>query len=99
MSVYIAGLSIPFLEIEGASQRQEWYANSLRETYIMQNYDRFAQIDEDMQVECDKRIQCFNEYEYTPESMGDDYTDAEKAVLFSSDAGGVIKALKLALGR
>lgn len=95
----IDGLEIPFPDIEGTTQRQEWYANSLREAYVMQNYERFEQLDEQMQIECDKRITALNEYEYYPESMQEEYTEAEKAVLFSGNAGGVIAALKAAINR
>lgn len=93
----IGGLEIPFLDIEGVSQRQEWYANSLREAYVMQNYKRFEELDEWMQIECDRRIKAFNEYEYFPESMQEEYTEAEKACLFSDNAGGIIATLKEAL--
>lgn len=97
MSVTIGGLSIPFLEIEGVSERQEWYANSLRETYVNQHYKRFEELDEAMCVECDRRILEPNEFDFVPESMGEEYSEAEKACLFSSNAGGIISTLKDAL--
>ena len=94
----IMDLSIPFPTIEGVSNRQEWYANCLREEYVRRNEERFRMIDEAMQVENDRRMRCNDEYNYMcGETFSIEYSNAEMACLFGIDAGGVIAALKEAL--
>ena len=96
----ILDLEIPFPDIQGVSQRQELYANSLRELYIRRNEDRFREIDETMQRENDRRLQHENGVDFTYiDSLDDEYTDPEMACLYCEDAHGVIAALKQALSR
>lgn len=92
----ILGLQIPFPEIEAKSDRQKYYAEQLRETYVIRNEERFREIDEQMQIENDMRIQNSDEH-FT--SYDDDYTEAERACLFGVAAGGIIATLKEALDR
>jgi hypothetical protein len=97
----LCGLSIPFPVIAGVSDRQTWYANQLRQTYIRAHEERFREIDEAMQRENDYRIQhdAFDSDDDHFPTFDEDYSDAEMACLCSSNAGGIIATLKEALQR
>ena len=91
---YIQGLQIPFPTIQGVSKRQIWYAENLREAYIINHFERFLELEETMLVESDKRIKQLDEFNGDHcESMDDVYTDAEKACLLGVNAGGIIHTL------
>lgn len=87
----IIGLEIPFLDIEGKSAKQIWYAEQLREAYIRSHEDRFREIDEAMQREVDAWM--IDDAVFC-ESFLEDYTEEEKACLFATDAGGIIATLR-----
>ncbi len=99
-SVRILDLTIPFNKIEGVSARQVWYANQLREEYVRQNEERFREIDLYAALNNDRRMLSLNDYdeEYC-ETIGLEYTEAEKACLFGVNASGIISTLKEALKR
>lgn len=99
-TVRILDLSIPFFAIQGVSQRQEWYANNLREAWIRMHYQRFLDIDEKMQREADARIRQENEFQgpYC-QTLEQDFTEAEKVCLFSRTASSVISVLKREMDR
>lgn len=91
------GLRIDFPNLEGASTRQIWYAESLRETYIQANYERFEGIERLVNLECDNRIKAdggsYTE-DYKDYTFYETLSDAEKACLLCNDAGGLIGTLR-----
>ncbi len=93
----IADLQIDFPEIDGVSSRQVWYAEKLVEAYVMSNYDRFHEIERLVNLECDNRIKAdggsYTE-DYKDYTFYETLSDAEKACLFCTDAGGVIGTLR-----
>ena len=91
---YLCGLEIPFPTIRGVSQKQTWYAENLRESYVADNIDRFEEIEETMLFEADYRIMLENEWngEHLP-SFDMHLTNEERACLFSVSAKGIISAL------
>lgn len=96
----IEDLEIDFNEIEGVSERQIWYATSLREAYVRDHYDRFQEISEIASRENDRRIRSLDWYSETDMlSMSEEYSEAEKVCLFGVIAGGIIQTLKQAMGR
>ena len=95
---YIDGLEIPFPTIKGASQKQVWYAENLREAYVKNNWDRFMELEEIMLSEADRRIRQENYYDGEHgESFDEVYSEAEAACLLGVSAGGIIATLKEAL--
>lgn len=93
----IADLQIDFPDIEGYSIRQIWYAERLVESYVMANYERFSEIERLINLECDDRIRVdggnYTE-DYKDYTFYETLSDAEKACLLCSDAGGVIGTLR-----
>lgn len=93
----IHGLCIDFPEIDGVSQRQIWYAEKLRQLFIDNNYNRFEEIDEVLQLELDNRFR-FEKGEYLNSDFSETYklefSDLEKIVLFCESAGMIISKLK-----
>lgn len=91
------GLKIDFPSLDGFSDRQIWYAESLRETYIQANYERFEQIERFLNLDSDERIRV-DGGNYTEKYK--DYTycevlsEPEKACLLCKSARGVIATLK-----
>lgn len=91
------GLRIDFPNLEGASTRQIWYAESLRETYIQANYERFEEIEQLSNLDSDERIRVdggnyiekYKDYTYC-----EILSEPEKACLLCKSAGGVIAILK-----
>ena len=82
-------------EIEGVSERQIWYAEQLRHKYIEQNEERFDEIYEIVTTSTDKR-----DLDYKDEHVSSfdlDFDDYEMAVLYGSNAGGIIATLKEAV--
>lgn len=79
-------------EIEGVSEKQIWYAEQLRHKYIVENEDRFNEIYETVMFENDIRDLEYND-DYLS-SFDLDFNNAEKAVLFGINAGGIISTLK-----
>jgi len=99
-NVYIMDLTIPFNKIVGVSARQEWYANCLRNEYVAKNEERFREIEELMERENDRRILGCNEFEDLCEgTIQEEYSEAERAVLFGVSASGIIATLKEAMGK
>lgn len=92
----ICDIKIDFPELEAVSRRQLWYAKSLREAYIQDNYERFEEISNIVESSIDERLKDgIDGYETVNEaSYGIIFTDEEMAVLFCNDAHGVIAALK-----
>lgn len=85
-------LEIPFPEIEGYSFRQIGYARYLKEMYILENEDRFREIEKICLYERDKRNIDYLDKEELP-SFREIYSDEERCVLFMKSAGGIIKIL------
>lgn len=95
---YIDGLEIPFPTIKGTSQKQEWYAENLREAYVRNHWERFVELEEIMQLENDQRIRQENYYDGEHEESFDEvYSEAESACLLGVNAGRIISVLKEAL--
>lgn len=86
-------LEIPFPEIEGYSFRQIGYARYLKEMYIIENEDRFREIEEIMLYERDYRNVDYLEEDLDLPSFREMYSDEERCVLFMKDAGGIIAIL------
>ena len=57
MNVY--GLPINFPDLEG-SERQIWYAEQLREMYVLGNIERFKEIAESIELEADNNFKNAN---------------------------------------
>ena len=88
----ILDIGIDFPDVTGKSTRQAWYAEQLRENYVIQNEERFREIDNLVQRECDKRS-----FDYIDEELptiSEDFTENERIVLFCHDAGAIISKLK-----
>lgn len=83
-------------ELEARSSRQLWYAEQLRHKYIEQHEERFNEIFETVRREVDKRD--FNYNDDYLRSFDLEFNNFEKAVLYGKNAGGVIAALKEAVG-
>lgn len=93
----LQGLDIDFPEIDGASERQVWYASHLRNAYILDHFERFEKISDTVKESIDKRILAGHDGydpDYADESYSLKFNNAEMAVLYSDDAGGIISALK-----
>lgn len=90
----IGELSIDFPEIEGASSRQIWYAEQLRNKYVEENYDRFQEIADMVSYSVDHRNLDYQDKDYKIPDYYDEFSDAEMAVLYGTSAGGIIMELK-----
>lgn len=94
----VCGLNIDFPEIYGQSDRQIEYAENLREVYVTRHEERFQDIADMVEEECDYRMQ-HNFDDGATHTFFEEFTEAEKACLYGTFAGGIIATLKEALNR
>lgn len=86
--------SINFPEIEGKSEYQVEYAEKLRRKYVNNKLNFFERVHRISEEDNDKRIVCEAENtEFERKLNGIQFTDCDRAVLFSKNAGLIISAV------